>query len=328
LDAVVTKSLAKRYDEVEALRGIDLSVREGETFGLLGPNGAGKTTLISILTTMLPPTSGEAFVAGHDVARDSDAVRKSLGVVFQNSTLDQVMTGEENLRIHGRLYKVPRADLDRRIPELLDIAGLTDRAKDRVTTYSGGMKRRLEIVRSILHRPKVLLLDEPTVALDPQSRETVWEYIGKISKEHGITTLVTTHYMEEADRLCDRIAIVDHGKLVALDSPAALKSALGGDRLELVVADGDATTVAERLETLSDVLGVTATPTTLSIRLREPATTIPSIMHEIADANMRVARMDHKPSSMQDVFLKQTGRTARDKRKKKRSRLMSFLGGR
>lgn len=327
MDAVVTKGIVKRYAEVEALRGIDLTIREGETFGLLGPNGAGKTTLVNILTTMLPPTEGDAWIGGHSVRTQPDEVRKALGVVFQNQTLDLVMNAEENLRMHGRLYKVPRADLEQRIPEMLEIAGLTDRAKDEVRTYSGGMKRRLEIVRSIIHRPRVLILDEPTVALDPQSRATIWDYISRLGKEHGITTIVTTHYMEEADRLCDRIAIVDHGKLVALDTPMALKSALGGDRLELVVEGGEAHDAVERIESLAGVLGASSDGRRLLVRLKDPSTTIPEVVQTVVDTKLRVVSMDHKPSSMDDVFLSQTGRAPREKKRKQRSKFWTMLRG-
>lgn len=326
MDSIVAKGLTKRFDDFEVLKGVDLSVRRGETFGLLGPNGAGKTTLVNILTTMSKPTAGEAWVGGHSVTQDGDAVRRSLGVVFQTNTLDPIMTPVENLRIHGQLYKMPKAELEEAIPRLIDLVGLSDRANERVGKYSGGMRRRVEIIRAILHKPQVLILDEPTVALDPHSRALIWDHIRVLAKQFNITILVTTHYMEEADRLCDRVAIMDGGAIVRLDTPMALKAALGGDRVSLQLS-ADATKVAELVEALPNVLGVTPEGQTLSLRLREPATTIPSIMHVVAESGIRIEHMDHKPSSMDDVFLSTTTRRSKKPKKKKPNRFWAMLRG-
>src|SRR5271157_1411102 len=207
--------LTKRYGEIEAVRGIDFEVTAGETFGFLGPNGAGKTTTIKILCTLADPTSGTARVAGHDVVKERDTVRRNIGLVFQDTTLDSYLTGEQNLRFHADLYGVPKAAFAPRLRQVLEMVGLWDRRDSVVATYSGGMQRRLEIARGLLHAPRVLFLDEPTVGLDPQTRVSIWEYINDLKKREDITIFLTTHYMDEAEN-CDRIAIIDHGKIVAL----------------------------------------------------------------------------------------------------------------
>lgn len=329
MDAVEARGVVKRYDEVEALRGVDLVVKQGETFGLLGPNGAGKSTLMQILSTMLRPTEGDAWLGGHSVTDDPESVRRQLGMVFQHPTLDVVMNAKENLWIHGRLYGVSKSELRERIPELISLVGLEDRADDPVMTYSGGMRRRLEIVRSIIHRPQILLLDEPTVALDPHSRSLIWDHILRLKKEMGMTILVTTHYLEEADALCDRVAIIDGGKIGALDSPTALKHALGGDSLTLTLdrpLNGASTTLAG----LADVLSVTPDGASVHLLLRNPDQTIPSVLHAIAMSGARVTEMRHKPASLNDVFLQHTGRAARDGQKKPRRKQGFFsrlIGG-
>ncbi len=323
MDVVATRDLRKSYGDVEALRGVDLAVRSGETFGLLGPNGAGKTTLQQILCTLVPPTSGEAFVDGVDVVKNPTGARRSLGVVFQVPTLDPIFSAEENLRIHGRLYKVGERELDERIPDLLELAQLAERRRDPVNTFSGGMKRRLEIVRALLHRPRILLLDEPTIGLDPQSRRLIWERIELMKKEYGITVLLTTHYMDEADRLCDRIAVIDHGSIVALDSPETLKSRLGGDRLELTLG-APANGLAEDVRALPNVIAVDADGMRMLVRLREATTTIPAVMQLAARRNVPVVEMRHAAQTMDDVFLGLTGRV-RDHRKKARRTWRSIV---
>lgn len=229
--AIRVNNLTKSFDDFVAVDGISFTIESGEIFGLLGPNGAGKTTTISMLSTMLTPTSGTATVNGHDIVTDEDGVRKSIGIVFQDQSLDEELTAYENMDFHGRLYRIPPGEVRRkRIDELLTLVGLEDRKDDLVKTYSGGMRRRLEIARGgLLHEPKVLFLDEPTLGLDPQTRNHLWEYIEQLNNEKGITIILTTHYMEEADRLCDRVAIIDHGTIVALDTAENLKSSIGGD---------------------------------------------------------------------------------------------------
>jgi ABC-2 type transport system ATP-binding protein len=250
--AVLVDGLVKRYGEVEAVRGIGFEVAPGETFGFLGPNGAGKSTTIKILCTLADPTSGTARVAGYDVVKNRDTVRRNIGLVFQDTTLDSYLTGEQNLRFHADLYGVPRAQLGQRMRQVLEMVGLWDRRQAVVATYSGGMKRRLEIARGLLHAPRVLFLDEPTVGLDPQTRSSIWEYINDLKQREDITIFLTTHYMDEAEN-CDRIAIIDHGKIVAIDTPERLKASVGTDRVQIATADDPAA-----IQEIKDRFGIDA----------------------------------------------------------------------
>ena len=250
--AISVSELTKRYGEIDAVRGIDFEVAAGETFGFLGPNGAGKSTTIKILCTLADPTSGTARVAGHDVVRERDTVRRNIGLVFQDTTLDNYLTGEQNLRFHADLYGVPKAAFGPRLRQVLEMVGLWDRRGSVVSTYSGGMQRRLEIARGLLHAPRVLFLDEPTVGLDPQTRVSIWEYINELKKREDITIFLTTHYMDEAEN-CDRIAIIDHGKIVAIDTPEALKASIGKDRVQISTADDQAA-----IRALAEVFGIDA----------------------------------------------------------------------
>src|SRR5271168_298832 len=241
--AVSATGLVKRYDEVEAVRGIDLEVRPGETFGFLGPNGAGKSTTISMLCTLVQPTAGSARVAGYDVVTERDAVRRNIGLVFQDTTLDGYLTAEQNLRLHAELYGVPRETVAPRMQQVMEIVGLWERRDSLVNQFSGGMKRRLEIARGLLHSPRVLFLDEPTVGLDPQTRSSIWGYIRQLKTQEQITIFMTTHYMDEAE-YCDRIAIMDQGRIVVLDTPEALKAQVGKDRVQIEAEDSDAVIAA------------------------------------------------------------------------------------
>ena len=236
--AIRVEGLEKRFGDVHAVRGVDFEVRGGETFGFLGPNGAGKSTTINMLCTLLRPTAGRATVAGFDVVAERDDVRREIGLVFQDMTLDTYLTGAQNLRFHGQLYGVPSGELETRMKQVLELVGLWDRRDKEVATFSGGMKRRLEIARGLLHSPRVLFLDEPTVGLDPQTRASIWEYLDQLRRQEDLTIFLTTHYMDEAEH-CDRIAIMDVGQIVALDTPQALKAAIGTDRVRLVTADDD-----------------------------------------------------------------------------------------
>ncbi|MCW2608706.1 MAG: daunorubicin resistance transporter ATPase subunit [Frankiales bacterium] len=243
--AIEAEGLVKTYGEVEAVRGISLRVEAGELFGFLGPNGAGKSTTIKILCTLLRPTAGSARVAGFDVVRERDEVRRHIGLVFQETTLDDHLTAEQNLRFHADIYGMPRAAVGPRMDAVLEMVDLADRRGSLVRTFSGGMKRRLEVARGLLHSPRVLFLDEPTIGLDPESRASLWRYVDVLRQEEDITIFLTTHYMDEAER-CDRIAIVDSGRVAALDTPSALKASVGHDRVRLTTADDDAAEVLLR----------------------------------------------------------------------------------
>ena len=304
-EVVSARGLVKRFGAIDAVRGIDLEVYSGEVFGFLGPNGAGKSTTINMLCTLLTPTAGHALVAGHDVVRERDAVRRSIGLVFQDTTLDAYLTAERNLRLHAELYGVPREKLDRRLAEVLEIVGLTERRASKVATFSSGMKRRLEIARGLLHSPRVLFLDEPTVGLDPQTRASIWGYLGELRKAEEITIFLTTHYMDEAE-YCDRIAIIDSGRVIAMDTPDALKAAVGTDRVEISTDDDVAAIGA-----LDQVFGIAAgfAEGAVTFAVEHGAQFVPRLVAElpIPIRSVRVAR-----PSLDDVFMSYTGTTIRD----------------
>ncbi len=302
---VEVAELVRRFDQVTAVDGISFEVAEGEVFGFLGPNGAGKSTTINVLCTLLLPTSGSARIAGLDVVAEPLAVRRQIGLVFQDTTLDDYLTAEENLAFHAELYGVDPAQLGERLDAVLEMVDLADRRNNLVGTFSGGMKRRLEIARGLIHSPRVLFLDEPTIGLDPQTRAHIWAYINELRVREQITIFLTTHYMEEAEH-CDRIAIIDHGSLVAVDSPDALKATIGKDRIELHVENDEATIAA-----LREQFGIEA-------RLSEGAVVfhvaggeefVPRLFAELGEPvrSIRVAR-----PTLDDVFMTYTGRTIRD----------------
>jgi len=301
---ISTRKLRKVFGDLVAASDIDLEIGRGEIFGLLGPNGAGKTTTINMLVTILPPTSGEATVNGYDVQREPTLVRKSVGIVFQEPSIDTALTARENLVLHGRLYAVPRRDLKARVEELLALVELTDRADDIVKKYSGGMKRRLEIARGLLHRPPVLFLDEPTLGLDPATREHIWSYIRRLRTESGTTVLLTTHYLEEADVLADRVAIIDHGTVVALDTPERLKASLGGDVVRLKTkaprAALEALPFVEKLEV--------ADGGELRLTVREASKHLAAIIQAAGE----VEAVEVRRPTLDDVFLQYTGHGLRD----------------
>ncbi len=307
--AVDVRGLKKTFKEVEAVKGIDLSVRKGETFGFLGPNGAGKSTTIKILCTLADATAGSARVAGYDVASERDAVRRSIGLVFQEPTLDGYLTAEQNLRFHGELYGVDRATAGQRRQEVLEMVGLYDRKDHLVQTFSGGMRRRLEIARGLLHSPKVLFLDEPTIGLDPQTRASIWTYIAELHKREEITVFVTTHYMDEAEN-CDRIAIIDQGRIVALDTPEALKAGVGKDRVQIATADDTAAIAA-----LKEKFGLEARMVEglVTFAVADGAAFVPQLFEKLGVAirSVAVAR-----PTLDDVFLNFTGTSLRDAEQK------------
>ncbi|HEX3605339.1 MAG TPA: ATP-binding cassette domain-containing protein [Candidatus Dormibacteraeota bacterium] len=302
---ISVRSLVKRYGAIEAVRGIDLEVRRGEIFGFLGPNGAGKSTTISILCTLLRATEGSAVVAGRDVARDPHAVRQRIGLIFQDPSLDDQLTARENLQFHAMVYGVPRAGRRRRIDDALRTVELTERAESPVRTFSGGMRRRLEIARGILHTPEVLFLDEPTQGLDPQTRANIWEHLQKLRRERDLTMFMTTHYMDEAE-YCDRIAIIDHGRIVALGTPEELKAMVGGDVVTLST-DDDRRAAAEIDERLSVEAAVDGTG--LHIEVADGAAFVPRL---IAALTVPVRSVTVRRPSLDDVFIKLTGRAIRD----------------
>jgi ABC-2 type transport system ATP-binding protein len=303
--AISVSGLTKNYGEIEAVRGIDFEVPTGETFGFLGPNGAGKSTTIKILCTLARPTSGSARVAGHDVAAERDSVRRNIGLVFQDTTLDNYLSGEQNLRFHASLYGVPAAAVGPRMRQVLEMVGLWDRKDSLVMTYSGGMQRRLEIARGLLHAPRVLFLDEPTVGLDPQTRSSIWEYINDLKKREDITIFLTTHYMDEAEH-CDRIAIIDHGRVVAIDTPEALKASVGKDRVQIHTADN-----AEAIAELGREFGIEAAvhegAVTFSVASGEQF--VPRLFAELT---VPIQTVSVSRPSLDDVFMSYTGNTIRD----------------
>ena len=301
----LTKSYPSGDTVVEAVRGIDLRVEAGQTYGFLGPNGAGKSTTIEMLCTIRNPTSGSARVAGFDVVRERTEVRRRIGLVFQQQTLDQQLTARQNLRFHADLYGLSRADADRRIDEVLEMVALTDRRDDPVLRFSGGMKRRLEIARGLVHAPQVLFLDEPTIGLDPQTRAAIWDYLRDLRQRTEITVFVTTHYMDEAEH-CDRIAIMDHGQVVVEDTPEALKSSVGTDRIALRT-DDDELAIARIQERLGLAAGVHEGQVTLAVP--EGAHVVPRLFTSL-DLHIRSVTVTRP--SLDDVFLTYTGRTIRD----------------
>lgn len=297
---VELESLRKKFGDLVAVDGATFSINEGEVFGLLGPNGAGKTTILHMLATLLRPTGGKARVNGYDVVREPAKVRKSIGMVFQEPSSDDLLTGYENLKLHALLYGVPRGIREKRIKEVLDLVDLWDRRGDLVKHYSGGMRRRLEIARGLLHNPKVLFLDEPTLGLDPQTREHIWHYIEGLVAEHKISIIITTHYMEEADRLCDRIAIVDHGRLVVLDTPENLKRELGGDIVKLEIREPN----LKAVESLPYVKKVEVKGSAVFLTVTDAGAHIQEILSLVGKVNTAELR----PPSLDDVFMHYTGR--------------------
>jgi len=308
-DAIIVENLVKRYGDIEALRGISFKVRKGEIFAFLGPNGAGKTTTINILTTLLKPTSGHAIVAGHDVLKEPKAVRRKIGIVFQEPTYDRELTAYENLYIHGRIYGLKGKELHERVLEMLKFVEL-DRFKDKqLKTFSGGMIRRLEIARGLLHLPEILFLDEPTIGLDPQTRSRIWDYIRDVKKEYDMTIFLTTHYMDEAEQLADRISIIDHGKIIAEGSADDLKRLVGSDIIYVKFANGGITkdldlSFAKSWRLLKSGL--------LEIIVDDASRAIPEIFEKMNKRGLKILEISYRKPSLNDVFIHLTGRNLRD----------------
>ena len=303
--AVAVSGLTKRYGDLVAVDGVDFTVGTGEVFGFLGPNGAGKSTTIKMLCTLVDPTAGSATVAGFDVVRQRDDVRRNIGLVFQDPTLDQYLTAEQNLRMHAELYGMPRAAIRERMQQVLEMVGLAERATARVATYSGGMKRRLEIARGLLHAPRVLFLDEPTVGLDPQTRSSIWRYITELRQREDITIFLTTHYMDEAE-YCDRIAIMDRGHIVVMDTPEALKASVGKDRVQFTT-DDDETARAALQERFGIESSIAEHQVTFAVASGEEF--VPRLFAELG---VPIRSVSVSRPSLDDVFMSYTGTTIRD----------------
>jgi len=310
LDIIKTDDLTKKFGDLTAVDNISFSVKKGEIFGFLGPNGAGKTTTIKMLTTLLHPTNGSAKISDFDIAKDRDKVRKNIGIVFQEPALDTELTGRENLDYHARMYGIDRNERKTRIEDVLHLVDLEDKKDVFVKNYSGGMKRRLEIARGLMHYPNVLFLDEPTLGLDAQTRRAIWEYIKKMNKKEGTTIFLTTHYMDEADYLCDRVGIIDHGKILVIDSTENLKNSVGNDVITLSCSDLDG--LIKRLEQEDWIENIERHESLLTLGVEKGDEKIPIIIEISQSQNIKIKSISVRKPTLDDVFLHFTGRTIRN----------------
>ena len=312
--AIETKSLSKIYNSgLKAIDKVSIKVEEGEIFGFLGPNGAGKSTTIMILTTLLKLTSGSAYVSGYNVASQAKKVRQNIGYVQQEITADEYLSARENLQLQARLHHMPKELMQKRIDEVLDLVELSDRQNDAVITYSGGMRKRLDIAGGLLHRPKVLFLDEPTLGLDIQTRFKIWDYIKKIHQEFGMSIFLTTHYMEEADRLCETISIVDYGKIKVTNSPISLKQALGNERVVFSVdADSKKEELLSRIRKIDLVSDITINGKDVTVFSSKGSMVIPLIFEISSNLEVQINSISQSQPTLDDVFISYTGRDLRD----------------
>ncbi len=310
MKAIKTKDLTKKFGDLVAVDRVSLELKQGELFGLLGPNGAGKTTLAKMLSTLLKPTSGYAEVWGNDVTAKQDEVRRCIGFVFQDPSIDDKLTGRENLDFHGRMYGMSSQLRQKRIAEVLDLVDLMEKADIQLEAYSGGMQRRLEIARGLMHHPKVLFLDEPTLGLDVQTRRYIWDYIKTLNREEGVTVLLMTHYMEEADYLCHRIAIIDKGRIIAMDTPKYLKGLIGADVIS-VESDHDRG-LANLLQNFGWIEWITKEGKITNLGVKNGRTRIPEIVVAAHDAGITISSINLHEPDLEDVFLKYTGRKIRE----------------
>ena len=310
MDIITTENLTKKFDDFTAVDSVSFSVKKGEIFGFLGPNGAGKTTTIKMLTTLLNPTEGSAHVAGFDIIKERDNVRKNIGVVFQDPALDTELTGQENLDFHARMYGLSKDERKNRIKDVLKLVDLEDKKDTLVKHYSGGMKRRLEIARGLMHYPTVLFLDEPTLGLDSQARQAIWAYIKKMNKEENTTIFLTTHYMDEADHLCDRVGIIDRGKILVIDSTDNLKNSVGDDLITLSSTDDE--NLLKRLNEESWIKNTKKEGTNLILNVEKGEEKIPIIIELAQSLNIKIKSISVRKPTLDDVFLSFTGRTFRD----------------
>jgi ABC-2 type transport system ATP-binding protein len=321
--AIEVSGITKRYGQIAAVDNVSFDVTEGEFFGFLGPNGAGKTTLIRMLTTLLKPTDGHATVACCDVAKEPEKVRREIGVVPQAMTSDLDLTGYENMDIYGRFYGIASKERKERIYRLLEMVGLTARANDLVAAYSGGMRRRLEVARVLVHRPKILFLDEPTIGLDPQSRHVVWDFLKKLIEGDKMTVFLSTHYMEEAEALCNRVAIIDSGKIIAIGSPDELKSQIPGNDIISLSFENLSEDIVKRINELVFVHKVAIENNSIRVYVDSGASNLPLLIDEIKTFGAKILSATVHEQSLEDVFIHYTGKSIRQEDVKK----VSFLIG-
>ncbi len=308
---IKVENLTKEFNGVRAVDSISFNVDDAELFGILGPNGAGKTTTINMLTTLLKPTSGYVEVAGYDISNNKDEVRRHIGVVFQEPSLDINLTGKENLEFHAMMYKMDKDEREKRIKEVLELVELTEKANVLVENYSGGMKRRLELARGFIHKPKVLFLDEPTLGLDTQTRRHIWDYIKKLNREGKVTIILTTHYMDEADYLCGRVAIIDNGKIVAMDTSDKLKDVLGGDVVSLEIKN-NIDTLMNHLKNLKWIESMKKHNNNLNLTMERGEKRIPELINIAQKIGVNIDSVNLRKPSLEDVFLHFTGKTIRE----------------
>lgn len=311
MHSIETRSLSKSFGSVKAVDDVSFGIDESEIFGFLGSNGAGKSTTMMILTTLLKPTSGKALVAGYDVVLQANRVRQNMGYVQQETTVDEYLTGRENLLLQARLNHIEKSQIDGRIDDILSLIELSDKQHDAVVTYSGGMRKRLDIAGGLLHRPKVLFLDEPTVGLDIQSRRKIWQYIKEIHKEYGMTIFLSTHYMEEADQLCDRVGIIDHGKIKAISTPQSMKDALGQEIIQ-ISADSGAELLASETRRIADVKNVDVRDGRITVYTANGTEVIPKIFQASAGGRIKIRSISLTRPTLDDVFISYTGHELRD----------------
>ena len=327
MKAIEVDSLTKEFGDFKAVDNISFQIEEGEIFGFLGPNGAGKSTTMMILTTLLKPTSGSALVGGYDVMSDGKKVREKIGYVQQEISVDEFLTGRENLYLHARINQIPRNLIKSRIDDVLELVELGEKKDQATLTYSGGMRKRLDIANGLLSRPSVLFLDEPTVGLDIQTRRKIWGYIKKIRKDFGMTIFISTHYMEEADNLCDRIGIIDHGKIQVIDTPKSMKSAIGNEIISFNLVDGKASqdTLIEQINKIEFVKEVKNKQDLITVFSTKSNEVIPKIFQESTNLEMRINSLTLKQPTLDDVFISYTGHDLRDETEnKKYSRRKEF----
>ncbi len=324
MNIIQVSKLRKEFGKIVAVDNVSFNVEKGEIFGFLGPNGAGKTTVINMLDTLLLPTSGIAKLAGHDIIKEPDSVRKNIGLIPQETVLESMLTAKENLEFYAKLYHVPEKQYTKSIQKLLELVNLSNRANDLVQTYSGGMKRRLEIAKALLHRPKLIFMDEPTLGLDPQARRLMWEYIRKLNKEEGVTIFLTTHYLEEADFLCDRVAIIDYGKIKAMDTPAKLKEELAEGNIIDVKPENGVQNFVSSLKTVGykpEILG----DGTVRIVVSKGKETVPKIFKIAEKLKIRINSISMHEPTLEDVFIHHTGKSIRDETAEQDSKKMLRL---